>query len=79
MLEEVSTAPQSNFFKREATPRGNQCPKYEKRFNGYCFSCSNFGHKAMDCRINGGRHNDKIRCWTCDRIRHVAANCHTLN
>jgi hypothetical protein len=19
-------------------------------FNGYCFSCHNFGHKAMDCK-----------------------------
>ena len=43
---------------------------------------SNFGHKAMDCRFYGRRRdgipNDSIRCWTCNKFRHVATTCHTL-
>ena len=47
-----------------------------------CFSCSNFGHKAMDYRSNGrrsvGSPNNKVRCWTCNHLGHIAANCHTM-
>ena len=49
-------------LKKETTTRWNQSPKYENGFNGYCFSCSNFGHKAMDCRLyekSAGSPNDK--------------------
>ena len=38
-------------FRRETTPIWNQAPMYEDGFNGYCYSCNNFGHKAMDCRF----------------------------
>ena len=81
MLEEVSTAPQSK-FREETTPRWNQSSMYEYGFNGYCFSCTKFGHRAMDFKLYGrrsaGNQSDRMRCWTCDRIGHVAPNCHTL-
>ena len=36
----------------------------------------------MDCTFQGRKHtgsrSDQMRCWACDRIGHVAANCHTL-
>ena len=36
----------------------------------------------MDCRFYGRRSagisNDKVRCWTCNRHGHIAANCHTM-
>ena len=77
MKQGVRSIPQSNFIK-ETTPRA----RYESGFNGYCYFCSNFGHKAVDCRLyerrSGGSPNDSIRCWTCNQVRHVAATCHTL-
>ena len=77
MKQEVRPIPQSNFIK-ETTPR----PRYASGFNGYCYFCSNFDHKAMDCRFYGRRRtgspNDSIRCWTCNQVGHVAATCHTL-
>ena len=76
MKQGVRSIPQSNFIK-ETTPR----PRYESGFNGYCYFCSNFGHKAVDCRLygkSGGSPNDSIRCWTCNQVGHVAATCYTL-
>ena len=57
----VRSVHQSNFIK-ETAPR----PRYESSFNGYCYSCSNFGHKAMDCRFYGrgraGSPNVSVKC-----------------
>ena len=57
------------------TPRWSKTSRYVNRFNGYCFSCSNFGHKAMDCisngRISARSPNDKVRCWTCNCHGHI--------
>ena len=77
MKQGVRSIPQSNFI-IETIPR----PRYESGFNGYCYFCSNFGHKAMDCRFYGRRRaespNDSVRCWTLDQVGHVATTCHTL-
>ena len=35
----------------------------------------------MECRSYGrsvGSPNDKVRCWTCNHLGHIAANCHTM-
>ena len=36
----------------------------------------------MDCTFQGRKHtrirSDQLRCWACDHLGHVAANCHTL-
>ena len=76
--QEADLIPQS----KDSTPRTKQGPRYEYEFNGYCYFCSNFGHKAMDCRFYGRRRagspNDLVRCWTCNQVGHVAATCHTL-
>ena len=34
-------------FRKKATSQWNQTPRYEKSFNGYCFSCNQFGHKSL--------------------------------
>ena len=76
--QEADLIPQS----KDSTPRRKQGPRYEYEFNGYCYFCSNFGHKAMDCRFYGRRRdgspNDLVRCWTCNQFGHGAATCHTL-
>ena len=69
-------------IRREVSPRWKQSPRYENRFNCYCYSCNDFGHRGMDCTFQGRKHtgsrSDQMRCWACDRIGHVVANCHTL-
>ena len=45
----VGPIPQDK-FRRETPSRLIQKPKYENVFNGYCFSCNQFGHKALDCK-----------------------------
>ena len=27
-------------------------PRYQNFFLGHCYTCKNFGHKAINCRIN---------------------------
>ena len=44
MQQRVRSIPQSK-LRKETTPRWNQSPKYESRFNGYRYFCCNFGHK----------------------------------
>jgi hypothetical protein len=46
--------------------------RYESVFNDFCFSCNEYGHKALDCRNRGrkqvGRFNNSIRCWNCNHV-----------
>ena len=46
---EATHTPQSKFI-RESPSWMNQ-RSYESVFKGYCFSCNEYGHKALDCRI----------------------------
>ena len=73
--------PQSK-LRKETNPIWNQSPRYKNGFNGYCFSCSNFGHKAMDCRLHGrrsvGSPNDKVRCYTCNHVGNIVAYYRTM-
>jgi hypothetical protein len=51
-------------------------------FNGYCFSCHSFGHKAMDCKkLEKGytrKSKNSIRCWRCNFVGHTTKFCHTM-
>jgi hypothetical protein len=46
---EATFTPQ-NKFKKETPSRWTQKKRYENVFNGHCFSCNEYGHKALDCR-----------------------------
>jgi hypothetical protein len=39
-----------NEFRRVVPPQRPFTNRYQNLFLGYCFSCNNFGHKAIDCR-----------------------------
>jgi hypothetical protein len=39
-----------NESRRVVPPRRPFTNRYQNLFLGYCFSCNNFGHKAIDCR-----------------------------
>jgi hypothetical protein len=56
--------------------------KYESVFNGYCFSCNEYGHKALDCRHHGrkqiGRFNNNIIGWNYNLVGHIATHCYTM-
>jgi hypothetical protein len=77
---EATHTPQSKF--RRETPSWMNQRKYESVFNGYCFSCNEYGHKALDCRHHGrkqiGRFNNNIRCWNCNLVGHIATHCYTM-
>ena len=75
-------------FRKETTSRWNQTPRYGNGFNGYCFSCSTFGHKALDCkhyaRRVGWNKNPKHEksfngyCFSCKEFGHKALDCKTM-
>jgi hypothetical protein len=56
--------------------------EYGNTFNGYLFSCKNFGHKALECKSpgkkNSGRSNNLMRCWRCNYVGHTTKFFHTM-
>jgi len=40
-------------FIRTTSQRGLSTPRYQSVFYGYCFYCSNFGHKVVDYKSYG--------------------------
>jgi hypothetical protein len=44
-------------FRRSSTPR------YQTIFFGLCYTCNNFGHKAVNCRANN-RNNNNFESYT---------------
>jgi hypothetical protein len=37
-------------FRKETPSRWTPKQRYENVFHGHCFSCNEYGHKALDCR-----------------------------
>jgi hypothetical protein len=72
--------PQIKFIRE--TPSWMNHRRYESVFNSYCFSCNDYGHKALYCRHHGrkqvGRFNNSIRCWNCNHVGHIVAYCYTM-
>jgi hypothetical protein len=66
------------------TPQKGWTPKqrYESVFHGQCYSCNEYGHKALECRSyarrNNGIFHNTIRCWRCDQVGHIVVHCHTM-
>ena len=58
-----------------------------QNFNGYCFKCNNYGHKAAHCRMietlkeifTNNRFAclklNKIECFRCGKVEHIARHC----
>jgi hypothetical protein len=40
-------------FKRTTPQRRSFTPRYQNLFLGHCFTCTNFGHKVVDCKEYG--------------------------
>ena len=60
----------NSHFKRKSST-----PKYSSLFQGYCFTCNIFGHKAIDCNRRNMKHKNydssapfsgHVRCYTCN-------------
>jgi hypothetical protein len=71
--------------KKDIAPlRRPAIPRYQSIFLGVCYSCNNFGHKAMNCRVYGkGEHMRRrniqnVECYTCHTYGHIARNCISL-
>ena len=47
------TVDQENWNKQQDWNMQKRTPSYgyPRRFNGYCFRCNNYGHKAINCRV----------------------------
>ena len=45
-----SSATHNNDFKRSAPSKRPPIPRCQKKLFGLCYSCNNYGHKAIDCR-----------------------------
>jgi len=56
--------------------------RYGNSFNGYCFSCYEFGHKKLECksyeRRNSERFNHSMKCWRCNYYGHTTKYYHTM-
>jgi hypothetical protein len=48
--QQKSDSSHKNEFRRVVPPRRPFTNRYQNIFLGYCFSCNNFGHKAIDCK-----------------------------
>jgi hypothetical protein len=73
-------------FRRTTPQRRSFTPRYVSFFYGHCFTCTNFGHKVVDCRAYGRNvqainayvapHN--IECYKCHNYGHIARNCRSM-
>jgi hypothetical protein len=79
--QEAGPTPQSN-FRRETPSRWTQKQRYGDVFNGHCFSCNEYGNKALDCinyaRKYVGRFNSILICWRFNQVEHIASHFHTM-
>jgi hypothetical protein len=79
--QEVIPTPQSK-LRRGIPSRLTQKHRYENVFNGYCFSCNEYGHKDLDYghyeRKDVGGFNNILRCWRYNLVRHIVAHCYTM-
>jgi hypothetical protein len=79
--QEAIPTPQSK-FRRETPSRWTPKQRYENIFHGHCFSCNEYGHKALDCRHYArkdvGRFHNILRCWRCNQVGHIVAHCHNM-
>jgi hypothetical protein len=59
---------------------------YQNLFLVHCFTCTNFGHKVVDCRAyrrkdqtrDGYMALSNIECYKCHNYGHIAQNCRSV-
>ena len=51
------TQEENHDYRRTTPPRRPSLLRYQNFFFGICYSCNNFGHKAIDCRAYGRNRN----------------------
>lgn len=54
--------------RRVVQDRHAERSSYSRYFNGYCFSCKMFGHKAINCYR---RNMELMRCYACNKFGHI--------
>jgi hypothetical protein len=68
--------------RRETPSRWTPKKRYENVFHGHCYSCNEYGHKALECIFYARRDNERfhntIRCWRCNQVGHIASHCHIM-
>jgi hypothetical protein len=68
--------------RRETPSRWTPKQRYENVFHGQCYSCNEYGHKALECRYyarkDSERFHNTLRCWRCNQVGHIVAHCHTM-
>jgi hypothetical protein len=70
-------------FRRTTSQRRSFTSTYLSFFYGFCFNCTNFGHKSVDCRAYGRNVQardayvapHKIECYKCHNYGHITWNC----
>jgi hypothetical protein len=73
-------------FRRTTPQRISFTPRYENLFYGHCFYCTNFGHKAADCKdYKRNVQADhayvvarNIECYKCHNYGHIASDCRSM-
>ncbi|KAH9308914.1 hypothetical protein KI387_036825 [Taxus chinensis] len=59
--------------------RNGQSWVYERFFNGHCYECTEYGHKAIDCGWNLSSYQSKgkksVMCYNCQNFGHIATYC----
>ena len=65
--------------------KGQPLTRYINHFQGYYYSCNEFGHKSVECKLCSKRgtkyytsaqmYLGKIRCYVCLKLRHKATEC----
>lgn len=88
---EGNTKGEYHDFIRTMSQRSPFAPRYQSLFYGYYFSCSNFGHKAMNYRaygINFQERNIHVRginialynfeCYKCHDYGHIARDYRSM-
>jgi hypothetical protein len=73
-------------FIRTMPQRISFTPRYENLFYGYCFYCTNFGHKVAGCRDYKRNVQARIayvtarniKCYKCHNYGHIASDCRSM-
>ena len=64
MEEEEKTNNYTHILKRfhdQQESREVTTQRYPMVFNGYCYKCNNYGHKAIHCRAHEKSHQEEIK------------------